>query len=242
MTDVTVTTDPPPMNDPAARATDGTLKDQSPSLTPSPEPKNPDGTTFLTEGDKPKDPPKDADPKDAPKDGDKPKDVPVVPEKYADFKLPDGFKMDEKTLPEVQGMFKEAGLTQEAAQKFIDFYAKNGMDAAAAPYKAWADLQRQWTTEIADRFPGEKAQQTKAMIKGVFDSVLSPSLGKNLIAALDLTGAGSHPDVVEALSILLKPLSEGTPVRGNGPSKEGQTAPGAGPVSIADAMYGHLRK
>lgn len=207
-------------------------------MTPTPEAPKPEGSTFLTEGEKKP----EVKAEEKLPEGDKKPDAPVVPEKYADFKLPDGFKMDEKTLPEVQTMFKEAGLTQEAAQKFVDFYAKNGMDAAAAPYKAWADLQKEWTTEIGNRFPGEKATATKAMIKGVFDSVLPPSLGKNLIAALDLTGAGSHPDVVEALSILLKPLSEGTPVRGNGPSKEGQAAPGAGPVSIADAMYGHLRK
>lgn len=237
MTDATVTTEAPQGNSQEARTPDGTLKDVSPaSTTLTPEVK-PEGTTFLTEDKKP-----EVEVKPEVKPEDKKLEAAVVPDKYADFKLPDGFKMDEKTLPEVQTMFKEAGLTQEAAQKFIDFYAKNGMDAAAAPYKAWADLQKQWTTEIADRFPGEKAQQTKAMIKGVFDSVLSPSLGKNLIAALDLTGAGSHPDVVEALSILLKPLSEGTPVRGNGPSKEGQQAPGAGPTSIADALYGHLRK
>lgn len=203
----------------------------------------PEGTTFLTEGEKKPEVKPEVKLEEKPPEGEKKSDAPVVPEKYADFKLPDGFKMDEKVLPEIQATFKELGLTQEGAQKLVDIYAKNGMQAAAAPYQEWARLQKDWTDEIANRFPGEKATTTKAMIKGVFDSVLPPSLGKNLIAALDLTGAGSHPDVVEALSILLKPLSEGTPVRGNGPSKEGQTEPGkGGPVSIADAMYGHLRK
>lgn len=243
MTDVTVTTEAPPGNSTEARLPDGTLKDVSPaSTTPSPETK-PEGTTFLTEGEKKPEVKPEIKSEEKPPEGENKPDAPVVPEKYADFKLPDGFKMDEKTLPEVQAAFKEMNLTQDQAQKLVDLYAKTGLEAAAAPYKQWADLQKEWTTEIANRFPGEKATATKAMIKGVFDSVLPPSLGKNLIAALDLTGAGSHPDVVEALSILLKPLSEGKPVRGNGPSGEGQKAPGSTEqVSIADAMYGHLRK
>ena len=81
------------------------------------------------------------------------------------------------------------------------------------------------------------------MISGVLDSALPPTLAKNVRAALDLTGAGSHPDVVEALNILLKPLSEGKPVVPGKPSPEGQKDPArSGPPSIADAMYGHLRK
>lgn len=239
MTDVTVTTEAPPGNTAEARLPDGTLKDVSPaSTTPSPETK-PEGTTFLTEGEKKP----EVKPEGETKPEDKKPDAPVVPEKYADFKLPDGFKMDEKTLPEVQTAFKEAGLTQEQAQKFVDLYAKVGLDAANAPYKLWAETQKSWTDEIANRFPGDKSTEVKSMIQGVFNSVLPPSLSKNLIAALDLTGAGSHPDVVEALNILLKPLSEGKPVRGNGPSGEGQKPPGSSEkISVADALYGHLRK
>lgn len=239
MTDVTVTTEAPQGNSQEARTSDGTLKDISPaSTTLTPEAK-PEGTTFLTEGEKK--PEVEVKPEVKPED--KKPETAVVPDKYADFKLPDGFKMDEKVLPEIQATFKELGLTQEGAQKLVDIYAKNGMQAAAAPYQEWARLQKDWTDEIANRFPNEKGTEVKKMIKGVFDSVLPPSLGKNLIAALDLTGAGSHPDVVEALSILLKPLSEGTPVRGNGPASTGQAAPGSSEkISVADALYGHLRK
>src|SRR5258706_4358392 len=116
------------------------------------------------------------------------------------------------------------------------------MQAAEAGYKEWANLQRQWNEQIADRFPGEKSTQVRTMITNVIDTVLPPSLAKEFRGALDITGAGSHPGVVEALSILLRPLSEGTTVRGKGPSQEGQKAPDAGPPSVADAIYGHLRK
>ena len=235
MSDVTVTNETP-TNSPDARTPDGTLKDQSPSTTHTPE-QTPEGDSFLT---KPETKP-EVKPEAKPED--KKPDAPTgAPEKYADFKLPDGYQFDKAMLEQAQNLFKENGLSQDQAQKLVDFYAANGLQAAEAPYKEWANLQKQWTDQIAERFPGEKSTQVKSMISNVIDTVLPPSLAKGLRTALDITGAGSHPDVVEALSIMLKPLSEGTPVRGGGPSPAGQKAPDAAPPSIADALYGHLRK
>ena len=236
MSDVTVTTEAPPMNSPEARTPDGTMKDQSPpNSTPTPE-NQPDGDSFLTKSDK-------VDPaKPAPEPDQKPVAPTAAPEKYDDFKLPDGYQFDGDALTKAQALFKEAGLPQEVAQKYVDFYAENALQAAKAPYDAWANLQKEWTGEIANRFPGEKSNEVKSMISSVIDTTLPPTLAKGLRQALDVTGAGSHPDVVEALSIMLKPLSEGTPVRGGRPSPEGQKAPDAGPPSIAEAIYGHLRK
>jgi hypothetical protein len=224
---------------------DGTIKDQSSqNTTQQSQTPEPEGDSFLTKKDETKvetkDETKKPDAEGEKKDETKPEGA---PEKYADFKLPDGYQFDKDVLGQAQAAFKELGLNQEGAQKLVDLYVANGLKQADAPYKAWADLQKQWTTEIAERFPGAKSTEVKSMIKGVITNVLSPSLSKNMMKALDITGAGSHPDIVEALSILLKPLSEGTPVRGNGPAKTGQTEPGkTEQVSIADAMYGHLRK
>src|SRR5216684_5788059 len=101
MTDVTVMNEPPQGNQPEARQPDGTLKDQS-NLTTThtpPETKaSTDGKSFIN--DKPPEAPVkeelklDADGKpivelkkeDVPKEG--------APEKYADFKVPEGFKFD----------------------------------------------------------------------------------------------------------------------------------------------------
>jgi hypothetical protein len=236
MTDVTVTNDPPAANTSEARTTDGTLIDQSASTTPSPTDQKPstEGDSFLTGKDAPK-PEAAAAPK---ADG----GLTTVPEKYEDFKVPDGYAFDPESLSAATTLFKDIGLSQEAAQKAVDFYAQNALQAAKAPYDAWSNLQKEWLGEINDRFPGESANKVRGMINGVVANILPPSLAKNFSRALDITGAGTNPDVVEALSILLKPLSEGTPVRGIGPSKEGQAAPGAAPPSIADALYGHLRK
>lgn len=251
MTDVTVTNEPPQGNQPQARETDGTLKDQSsPITTPTLETKTPasteEGKSFLngkpTEAPKePKaDEPKlDADGKPIVEKKEEPK-LEGAPEKYADFKVPDGFKFDDKALTEATATFKELGLTQDAAQKLIDTYAKVGREATEAPYKAWANTQKEWLTDINDRF-GSKAELVRTDISKAIDSALPPSLARAFRGALDITGAGSNPDVVEALSIMFKPFVEGGSLKPGGISPQANKPPGAPErPSIAEAMYSHL--
>jgi len=239
MTDTTVTTDPPQGNQPEARMVDGTLKDQNPppeTTTPTLE-KKPEGQSFLT---KVPEAPKE-EPKEEPKPEDKKPDAEGgAPEKYADFKVPDGFKFDEKALTEATTAFKELGLSQEKAQKLIDTYAKNTQQAIEAPYKQWADLQKEWLGDIHDRF-GSKAETVRTDISKAIDSALPPSLARAFRGALDLTGAGTNPDVVEALSIMFKPFVEGPSIRPGGISPEANKAPNAPAApSIAEALYPHL--
>src|SRR6266436_8439629 len=146
MTDTTVTTDPPLGDRPEARTADGTLKDQNPppeTTTPTPE-KKPEGRSFLTQISLKEESKPPAEPEEEPKPEDKKPDAAGAPEKYADFKVPDGFKFDEKALTEATTAFKELCLTQEAAQKLINTYAKNTQQAIEAPYKQWADLQKEF--------------------------------------------------------------------------------------------------
>ena len=252
MTDVTVTNDPPsPQSQPGpSREPDGTTKDQTPAPSPAPKTTPPktdgstdpgEGTSFLTAKQEQKvdgDPKPDADPK--PADGEKKEDAPQgAPEKYGDFKLPDGYKFDEKQLGEATTLFKEMNLSQDQAQKLVDHYAANSLQAAEAPYKAWADLQKQWTDDIADRF-GSKADTVRTDI-GKAIGTLPPSLARSFRAALDLTGAGSNPDIVEGLHIMLRGLVEGGSVRQGNQSPEANKQPGApARPSAAEAIYGHL--
>ncbi len=246
MTDMTVTTEPPQGNQPEVRELDGTLKDQSipENTTPTLE-KKPEGQSFLTQkSPEPKEPEKvepklDADGKPI-VESKKEEPVAGAPEKYADFKVPEGFKFDDKALGEAQATFKELNLTQDQAQKLIDTYSKVGREATEAPYKAWANLQKEWMSDIADRF-GSKSEAIRTDISKAIDSALPPSLARSFRSALDLTGAGSNPDVVEALSIMFKPFVEGPSIRPGGLSPEANKPPGA-PVapSLAEALYPHL--
>lgn len=195
-----------------------------------------EGASFLTGKPKAEEP--EAAPE--PKEGEKEPAKAAAPEKYEDFKLPEGYKFDDEALKEATGVFKELGLSQDAAQKLVDYYAKNNLQAAEAPYKAWADMQKEWLNDINDRF-GSRTEAVRTDISKAINTTLPPSLARSFRAALDLTGAGSNPDIVEALSIMLKPLVEGSSVRGNGPSAESQKAPGAPErPTAAQAIYGHL--
>src|SRR6516162_11787562 len=51
-----------------------------------------------------------------------------VPEKY-EFKLPDGYAMNEETGKEVDSLFREIGLDQPSAQKLMDFYIAKSNEA-----------------------------------------------------------------------------------------------------------------
>src|SRR5216684_2026481 len=235
MSDVTVTTEAPLPNSSETRTPDGTLKDQSPAeetTTPTTE-KKLDGQSFLTQ----KSPEA---PKEEPKPEDKKPDAESAPEKYTDFKVPEGFKFDPEALTEATATFKELNLTQDQAQKLIDTYSKVGREATEAPYRAWANLQKELMSDITDRF-GSKSEAVRTDISKAIDSALPPSLARAFRGALDLTGAGSNPDVVEALSIMFKPFVEGGSLKPGGTSPEANKAPGS-PVrpSVAEAIYSHL--
>src|SRR6266436_2405621 len=132
MTDVIVTSDNPQSQPGATRTPDGTMLDQTPaSTTPTPEPR-PEGESFLTKKEEPSKTP-ETPPAEPSKTEDKRPDA-GAPEKYGDFKLPDGYQFDQASLDQATTLFKEAGLSQEAAQKMVDFYAANSLQAAEAPY------------------------------------------------------------------------------------------------------------
>lgn len=244
------TNEPIAGNSPEARNTDGSLKDQNstpPSGTEKPtssdaSPKSTNDRSFLNrEPEEPEEPkPEDKKPEDG---GDKKPEAAGVPDKYTDFKLPDGYQFDPEALKTAQATFKELGLTQEGAQRLVDMYVQNGIAAAEAPYKLWADTQSTWVDQILSDFGEATANTMRADINKGIEVAFPPKLQRAFREAIDLTGAGSNPAMFEAFHTLFKPFLEGTPVRGGGPTKEGQTAPKADTrPSLAESLYPHLVK
>lgn len=249
----TTTTEPPQGNSPEVRNPDGSLKDQT-SIQQSGDQKTETSLdksqsqtsdrSFLNREPEKKEEPK-ADDKGEVKseaEGDKkPEPQTGAPEKYEDFKLPDGYQFDPETLKTAQATFKELGLTQEQGQKLVDLYAANGITAAEAPYKLWADTQTQWVDQIMSDFGESKANEMRTDINKGIEAAFPPKLQRAFREAIDLTGAGSNPAMFEAFHTLFKPFLEGTPVKGGAPTKESQTAPkqDARPTA-AEAIYPHL--
>ena len=201
----------------------------TPNTTPTP-PAPEGGTSLLTEG-----------PKDAPKAEPAPKGA---PEKYADYTVPDGMTLDPEVKGKADAIFKDLGLSQEGAQRLVDFYTAETREAFEAPFNAWRDMNAKWRSD-AEAHPDLKGklgpgQEVNVRISRALDAVGDPTLVGEFKQLMDVTGAGNHPAFIRVLNHLAKQLTEGTHVSGKGPSPAGQSAPGAAPPSAAKAMFPHL--
>jgi hypothetical protein len=165
-----------------------------------------------------------------------------APEKYEDFKTPEGFTIPPEIASEIGAAFKEANLSQADGQKLVDLYAKHTQEALRAPAEFYMNKQEEWRNAInADpEIGGSKLNGTKVSIGKLIDSVGDSKLADGFREAMDYTGAGNNPDVVRWLSRIAQRLVEGGPVRGGGPSSEGMRPPGVGAPSAAQAIYPNL--
>ncbi len=240
MTDVIVNPIAEPQPGPQ-RSPDGTLLNQQAptpstptdsSTTPAPEPKTPE-------------PQKEPAPTDPTKTAlnQKPAEEPVgAPEKYEDFKLPEGLKLDDKALAEATKVFKGLNLSQPQAQQLVDFHTEQLKAAIDGPFKAVVDLKTNWESELKSVYGKDIEPGGKLNVQiGRFINSMPAKIATDFREAMDLTLAGSNPAFVAAMKWVSDQLAEGAPVKGNGPSPLGQKGPDAAPKSIAQAMYPHLK-
>jgi hypothetical protein len=135
-------------------------------------------------------------------------DTPAPPEApaYGEFKLPEGATVDGASLEQATALFKEAGLPQEQAQKFIDLAVSREQAAAHKGVQAFVDLQTKWVSEIkADpEIGGTRFEASMARASRAIDRLGVPGLKE----ALNLTGAGNNPAIVKAFVRLGQMVSE----------------------------------
>jgi hypothetical protein len=165
---------------------------------------------------------------------------PVVPDAY-EFRAPEGVTLDADTIAEASPIFKELGLSQEQAQKLVDFYAARGAKTNESLTKAVEDMRADWRSQVmADKDIGSKLDSVKIELGRAKDR-LPPTIRSAFDEALNLTGLGDHPAIVKGFYEMAKLVNEGTHVSGAGPSAEGQTASGrSNRPSIAGALYPNL--
>lgn len=192
-----------------------------------------EGTSLLTKDDK-----ADAKKEEKPAEG--------APEKYEEFKAPEGFELDKEALEKASTVFKELGLNQAQAQKLVDHYGTLSKEAAEAPFKAWAELNEGWQKEVfADKEIGTGTNvkpEVKLAISRALDGLGDPALAQSFKETMDLTGAGNHPAFVKAFYRLAQQVNEGKHVAGNRPSEHGQSATGSKEkVTGAQAIWGSLK-
>lgn len=139
-----------------------------------------------------------------------PKQTVGAPQKYADFKLPDGVKLEADRLTQLHTTARELGLSQEAAQKFVDREVALEKDAADAQGAEATRLTTEWKAALAadKEIGGEKLNATLALGKRVLSTFTRDAKSDKLEKLLNDGAMGSHPEVVRFLSWIGAALSE----------------------------------
>lgn len=217
---------------------------------PTPEPKpsllggDPDPTPDPDPDPTPDPDPNGGDPDPDPEPNADPAPEPLTVESY---KFPEGVEVDNALLEPFTELMNNNDLSRaDLAQGIIDLQIDAAQKATVSAQEAaqtlWTDTQTEWqdATKALPTLGGEQVEKTLATIKAGVESLgenLKDDVAKAAWAetykgwknAMDLTGAGNHPAIIQVLHALTKNLVEGGPVRGD------QTQV---PRTQADRMFG----
>lgn len=178
---------------------------------------------------------------DAPADdgGDAPANdaAPVVPEKY-ELTAPEGMTFDDEAMAVADPVFRELGLSNEAAQKLMPVAGEFAQRVAtAAVEKAQADSETQfaaqkaaWANEAkADaEIGGDKWDETVTLSARALDKLGYPA-GSPFRQFLTETGLGNHPEMIRAMRRVGERVSDDGLERGGGAER---------PISREEKYYG----
>lgn len=144
--------------------------------------------------------------------------------------LPEGVTLDENATKAFTELATKHNLTQEVAQDLMNLHTAQLQALAAAPMKAWTDLNQSWVDEVkADPVVGgDKLVGVQADIATILDKYGDPKVRE----ALDMTGAGNHPAMVRTFAKIAAALKEATPVLAEKPAEHAQ------PLTRAEKIYG----
>lgn len=168
--------------------------------------------------------------------------APGAPEAYTNFTAPEGTTLDPELIASAAPIFKELNLSQDQAQKLVDFHSKQATASREAAVAAVEKMQSDWVSQIKSDKDLGPILNTKVLPEiGRMKDRLPAEVRTAFNEAMNFTGAGNHPGVVKALYEMAKLVNEGSHVTGTAPSKHGQTPPekSAAPT-LAAAMYPHL--
>ena len=112
---------------------------------------------------------------------------------YEDFTLPEGVQLDDETLSSATELFKEAGLTKEQAQKFVDLQVaanQKAEDQNTTVRQEWSDKSK------SDKeYGGDKFNESIASANQALEKFGTPEF-KDM---LNETGVGDHPEMIRLL-------------------------------------------
>lgn len=140
--------------------------------------------------------------------------------------LPEGFELDEEVGKSFAEVLADENLThQERGQKLVELHAeafkagttKIAEEMTKANMDLWAKTNADWRAEIA-KLP-EFKENPDAEAGKILQALTTIGAGEDFFKALDMTGAGNHPAILQILHRLTAPLIEGGAVSGAGGTK-----------------------
>ena len=158
-----------------------------------------------------------------------------VPEVYQPFTLPDGKQADTEQMKEVSALFREMNLTQEQAQKLVDFHSKQWLGAVDTFEQELNRRVADWgeQTKANPEFGGIRLNESLTSVR----RAISKLGGGELEKALNETGAINHPGIFAAFVRAGRMFGEDGFVQG-APSGAGG---GRTPQDMAKIVYPNMR-
>lgn len=153
-----------------------------------------------------------------------------APAQYADFKLPDGVKLEGTELTEITTLAKDFNLTQDQAQKLVDRDVATRQAADASIKAQVATVHQKWRDESTAN--AEWGGTNLGANLGLAKKALTTFDKDGALAkGLEDTGAGNNPAMIGFLVRVGKAISEDKLVTGGAP---------AGEQSLAKRMYPNM--
>ena len=149
------------------------------------------------------------------------------PDTYADFAMPEGIDVDAAAIEEALPVFKELGLTQDAAQKLVDFQAARVQAEGQKQVDAFTQLKQDWHDQSVNdsEFGGDAFAENVALAQSALNNFGTPEL-KQL---MEDYGVGNHPEMLRFMVKVGKLTAEDVPGNTGANSVEGK--------DVVSAMY-----
>ena len=132
-----------------------------------------------------------------------------APEKYDEFKTPEGVSLDPVVIGKFSEVAKDLNLSQANAQKLLEtmspVIAKQQLAQVEALRAEWAE-----SSKTDKEFGGANLNENIGAAKKALDAFASPELR----TLLDQSGLGNHPEVIRFMVRAGKAISEDTLVKG----------------------------
>lgn len=163
----------------------------------------------------------------------KPAEPQGAPDEYAEFTAPEGWEMNSAAVESFTPVAKDLNLTQEQAQKLVDFHTGQIKALMDEQVQQLVDARKEWVESIKkDEEIGGAAMDRNV---AVAVRALNKFATKEFRKALEETGLGDHPEMVRVFFRIGTAMAEAT-------TDGGDKEPPAVKKSHAQTLYPNQEK